>query len=41
MGNDSDLRVYNFKEGEVKIIKNAAANYDNDIYLEDLKQLED
>jgi len=41
VGNDSDLRVYNFKEGEVKIIKNAAASYDNDIDLEDLKQLED
>lgn len=40
-GNESDLRVYNFKEGEVKIIKNATSNDDADIDLEVLKQLED
>ncbi len=40
-GNDSDLRVYNYKEGEVKIIKNATSNDDVDIDLEALKQLED
>lgn len=40
-GNDSDLRVYNFKEGEVKVIKDAATSDDNDIDLEVLKQLED
>jgi cell fate regulator YaaT (PSP1 superfamily) len=41
LGNESDLRIYNFKEGEVKVIKDAAANYDTDIDLEALKQLED
>jgi cell fate regulator YaaT (PSP1 superfamily) len=41
VGNDSDLRVYNLKDGEVKIIKNAAVSEDNDIDIEDLKKLED
>jgi len=41
IGNDADLRVYNYKEGEVKIIKNATTNDDADIDLEVLKQLED
>lgn len=41
IGKETELRVYNYKEGEVKLIKNAAANYDMDIDLEALKQLED
>lgn len=41
IGKETELRVYNFKEGEVKLIKNAAASYDLDIDLEALKQLED
>ncbi len=41
LGNDSDLRIYNFKDGEVKIIKNATFTDDSDIDLEALKQLED
>ncbi|ACL74548.1 PSP1 domain-containing protein [Ruminiclostridium cellulolyticum] len=41
IGNESDLRVYNFKDGEIKVIKDAAASYDSDIDLEALKQLED
>lgn len=40
-GNDTDLRVYNFKEGEVKVIKDAASSDDSDIDLEVLKELED
>ncbi|PYG89192.1 cell fate regulator YaaT (PSP1 superfamily) [Ruminiclostridium sufflavum DSM 19573] len=40
-GNDNELRVYNFKDGEVKVIKDAAATDDADIDLEALKQLED
>lgn len=40
-GNDNELRVYNFKEGEVKVIKDAAASDDSDIDLEVLKELED
>lgn len=41
LGNDSDLRIYNFKDGEVRIIKNATLSDDSDIDLEALKQLED
>ncbi len=41
IGKETELRIYNFKEGEVKIIKNAASNDDVDIDLEALKQLED
>lgn len=41
IGKETELRIYNFKEGEVKIIKNAASNDDADIDLEALKQLED
>ncbi|WP_027630171.1 PSP1 domain-containing protein [Ruminiclostridium cellobioparum] len=41
IGKETELRVYNYKEGEVKLIKNAAANDDLDIDLEVLKQLED
>ncbi len=41
VGNESDLRVYNFKDGEIKVIKDAATSYDNDIDFEALKQLED
>ncbi len=41
IGNESDLRVYNFKDGEIKVIKDATTSYDNDIDLEALKQLED
>ncbi len=41
IGKETELRVYNFKEGEVKLIKNAATNDDMDIDLEVLKQLED
>ncbi len=41
IGKETELRVYNYKEGEVKLIKNAAANDDLDIDLEALKQLED
>jgi len=41
IGKETELRVYNFKEGEVKLIRNAAANDDMDIDLEALKQLED
>jgi cell fate regulator YaaT (PSP1 superfamily) len=41
IGNDSDLRVYNYKEGEVRIIKNATSNDEADVDLEVLKQLED
>ncbi len=41
IGKETELRVYNFKEGEVKIIKNATSNDDLDIDLEALKQLED
>ncbi len=41
IGKETELRVYNYKEGEVKLIKNAAANDDMDIDLEALKQLED
>ncbi len=41
LGNESDLRVYNYKDGEVKVIKNAVSNDDTDIDLEALKQLED
>jgi len=39
--NDSDLRIYNFKEGEIKIIKNATSSDEAEIYVEDLKRLED
>ncbi len=41
IGKETELRVYNYKEGEVKLIKNATANDDMDIDLEVLKQLED
>ncbi len=41
IGNESDLRIYNFKDGEIKVIKDATTSYDNDIDLEALKQLED
>ena len=41
IGNDPDLRVYNYKEGEVRIIKNATSNDEADIDLEVLKHLED
>lgn len=41
IGKETELRIYNFKEGEVKIIKNAASNDDVDIDMEALKQLED
>lgn len=41
IGKETELRVYNFKEGEVKLIRNAAAHDDMDIDLEALKQLED
>ncbi len=41
IGKETELRVYNFKEGEVKLIKNAATNDYMDIDLEALKQLED
>ncbi|OPX45821.1 hypothetical protein CLHUN_02940 [Ruminiclostridium hungatei] len=41
IGKETELRIYNFKEGEVKLIRNAAANDDMDIDLEALKQLED
>ncbi|MDF2987900.1 MAG: putative PSP1-like protein [Eubacterium sp.] len=41
IGKETELRVYNFKEGEVKIIRNAVSSYDMDIDLEALKQLED
>lgn len=41
IGKETELRVYNFKEGEVKIIKNAASSFDVDIDPELLKQLED
>ncbi len=40
-GNDNELRVYDFKEGEVKVIKDATTNDEPDIDLEALKQLED
>ena len=40
-GNDNELRVYDFRDGEVKVIKDAAASDDSDIDLEILKQLED
>lgn len=41
IGKETELRVYNYKEGEVKLIKNATTNDDIDIDLEALKQLED
>jgi cell fate regulator YaaT (PSP1 superfamily) len=41
MGNESDLRVYNFKDGEIKVIKDVETNNDSDIDMEALKQLED
>ncbi len=41
IGKETELRVYNYKEGEVKLIKNATSNDDMDIDLEALKQLED
>lgn len=41
VGNDADLRIYNFKEGEVKVIKDATSNDYSDVDLEALKQLED
>lgn len=41
LGKETELRVYNYKDGEVKLIKNAADNDDMDIDLEALKQLED
>ncbi|EPR14299.1 PSP1 domain-containing protein [Ruminiclostridium papyrosolvens] len=41
IGNESDLRVYNFKDGEIKVIKDATTSDDNDIDIEALKQLED
>ena len=40
-GNDNELRVYDFKEGEVKVIKDATTTDEPDIDLEALKQLED
>ncbi len=40
-GNDNELRAYDFRDGEVKVIKDAAASDDSDIDLEILKQLED
>lgn len=41
LGNEADLRIYNYKDGEVKVIKDATSNDDADIDLELLKQLED
>lgn len=41
IGKETELRVYNYKEGEVKLIRNATSNDDMDIDLEALKQLED
>ncbi|WP_024832841.1 PSP1 domain-containing protein [Ruminiclostridium josui] len=41
IGNESDLRVYNFKDGEIRVIKDATTSDDNDLDLEALKQLED
>lgn len=41
IGKETELRVYNFKEGEVKLIKNAANNDYSDVDIEALKQLED
>lgn len=41
LGNEADLRIYNYKDGEVKVIKDAVSSYDADIDLEILKQLED
>ncbi len=41
IGKETELRTYNYKEGEVKVIKDAASNDDMDIDLEALKQLED
>jgi len=41
IGNDSDIRIYNYKEGEDKIIKNETSSYEADIDLDVLKQLED
>ncbi|HEX2926490.1 MAG TPA: stage 0 sporulation family protein [Ruminiclostridium sp.] len=41
MGKESELRVYNFKDGEIKVIKDAATSDEPDIDLEALKQLED
>ncbi len=40
-GNDNELRVYDFKEGEVKVIKDATTTDEPDIDIEALKQLED
>lgn len=40
-GNDNELREYDFRDGEVKVIKDAAASDDSDIDLEALKELED
>lgn len=40
-GNDNELRVYDFREGEVKVIKDATTTDEPDIDLEVLKQLED
>jgi len=41
IGKETELRVYNYRDGEVKLIKNAAEDDDLDIDLEALKQLED
>lgn len=41
LGKESELREYNFKDGEIKVIKDAATSDDADIDLEALKQLED
>lgn len=40
-GNDNELRVYDFREGEVKVLKDATTTDEPDIDLEALKQLED
>ncbi|QNU67180.1 stage 0 sporulation family protein [Ruminiclostridium herbifermentans] len=40
-GNDNELRDYDFREGEVKVIKDAATIEEPDIDLEALKELED